>query len=809
MSKIKDKFNPDNQEHIKALRQFCISKRLACMTPYRNKWNQLDKGAIEELKLILKCFPDDNFLKTLKKLDMFGENKNHAVVINLPAEAIDIGYEFFLLLKNIDELEKNDTDKTYYTPQRFKDFLSIINPLFKGIQVNDSKDLIICLYETWHNIYNVSNTTEHEKAVANKIPKYGDPEFMSFCKYYFANNGSIISDIFYNVQRNRLHCLNCNFDKVSYNIMNIAVFPLMRVYAQKFKLDQKINDAQRNLTLSGNIIFSNYPQNPQYVQMHQLQRNLHVLQSQMKSQILLNYGTGVPLKTGVSLKELEKKIEAAQKTIDETYANMPGTFMPQHVVYTAQKEISMILTNKSKTVMVEDLFSWYSVPELLTGGNQIYCNNCKHFSNATQTNYIHSLPKQMTMIFNRGKGVELDIDVRHADYIDPWDVLEFNPGNNQCFHWINVRANLLHLGESSMAGHFISAIRSGKDNKPRTYNDDRVNDRNEMEANLNPKDLNLKEMPYVWFTDTMTLHLEIDTILEKVKDDQFRDAICAKFLSLGVLDAQEKNPINKKRQMIFAYLLMYAFEKCMANKNLVQNQFGQVNPAKAQNFDKYLSDFICDAFNMIATWDDFNFDENNCLATTNQIKNWRQNILNCAQNATYVPSSGSPVQFDIHYEQFNNNTIINDNNKNIIIQGNINNQNDIINNNIITNQNGSNKSLYSQNSKYDPYASESPKYNSPSKKSKLAWLKFALAVIFAIATIVLIVLELYLIALISFVFMFLPFVIPKLCESCLRCVYSIDPSYKNERDYNDNYSDNNKKYQQELPISIQPQPEYY
>ena len=79
-------------------------------------------------------------------------------------------------------------------------------------------------------------------------------------------------------------------------------------------------------------------------------------------------------------------------------------------------------------------------------------------------------------------------------------------------------------------------------------------------------------MSYVWFTDTMTLHLEIDTILEKVKDDQFRDAICAKFLSLGVLDAQEKNPINKKRQMIFAYLLMYAFEKCMANKNLIYDQ---------------------------------------------------------------------------------------------------------------------------------------------------------------------------------------------------------------------------------------------
>ena len=118
----------------------------------------------------------------------------------------------------------------------------------------------------------------------------------------------------------------------------------------------------------------------------------------------------------------------------------------------------------------------------------------------------------------------------------------------------------------------------------------------------------------------MTLNLEIDTILEKVKNDQFRDAILAKFLSLGVLDAQDGDPINKKRQMIFAYLLMYAFEKCMANKDLVQNQLGQVNLKKSGDFETYLSDFICIAFNMIATWDHFNLDNNNHQATINQIQ---------------------------------------------------------------------------------------------------------------------------------------------------------------------------------------------
>ena len=56
------------------------------------------------------------------------------------------------------------------------DILSKNNPLFKGIQANDSKDLIICLYETWHNIYNkpqdkqvVTNALKLDKGIYANI----------------------------------------------------------------------------------------------------------------------------------------------------------------------------------------------------------------------------------------------------------------------------------------------------------------------------------------------------------------------------------------------------------------------------------------------------------------------------------------------------------------------------------------------------------------------------------------------------------------------------------------------------------------
>ena len=450
------------------MRQFCIDERLDQIKIYKNKWNLLDNNTIEKLKLILKCFPDDSFLNTLKQTDMFGEMENGNISINLPDKAIDMGYEFFLLLKNIDELEKDETGKTYYVPQRFKDFLSIVNPLFKGITANDSKDLIICLYETWHKIYNIGNAPEHEKAVTNKVSKNGDQEFILFYKSYFTQNASIFTDTFYWVQGGRMHCDNCNFDKASYNIQNIFIFPLGKTYVYKFQLKNKINTVQKQLNGITNQILS-YQQN---YAVHQSQLKLHSLQHQM-----LLMMSPESKADAVALKQLENDICRLQTAMDSKVSLLS---QEQLNIYNAQKEISNILTDKKKTVTVKDLFLCYSEPNLLTVQNQIYCNNCHNLVDGTTVNYVLSLPEKMTMIFNRGKGLQFDINVEHADYIDPFDVLDFNANNDQCFQRINVRANLLHLGSSSMSGHFISAIRSGKDNKPRTYNDSIVNHRNEM-----------------------------------------------------------------------------------------------------------------------------------------------------------------------------------------------------------------------------------------------------------------------------------------------------------------------------------------
>ena len=753
LEKIDLNFDPNNKGHIQKLRKFCI-ERLGKIKPKKNQW---DNNAIEELKLILKCFPDDEFYTVL--LDEFGEKlQGVKTVTNLPLEAIDIGYEFFLVLKNIDELEKSNIGKNYYKPKRFKDFLSIVNPLFKGIAANDSKDLILFLYETWHNIYNkakgkqtVTNALKLDKGI------YANIDIAQDIRKQISNIKNSLGFLFIG---------ELQHSQASNNIKKCKDAILSCI--ENAKLDTQAKEwLKKTITAIINNILAiqdiNYiPTLTQQLQCFSNTAYSYIAQlpdNQEFENFLSNYfSENGSIVTDHFYHVETNTIKCHSCSLEKTSYTMKNIIIfPLMKVYQYKNKclqnngqmINMSGIGK-KIVTIQDCFRQFPEPEVLNGQNQIYCNNCNRMSDGSNANKLKTLPQKMTLIFNRGKGLEFNVDIEHADYIDPFDILDFDPANYQCFHWINVRASILHLGESGMGGHFISAARSEKDNKPRTYNDAMVNDREKMEAGVQ---YNQKELSYVWFTDTMTLHLEIDTILEKVKNDQFRDAICAKFLSLGVLDAQEKNSINKNRQMIFAYLLMYAFEKCMANKNLI---YDQSNQDKAQDFDKYLSDFICDAFNMIATWDDFNFDENNCLATTNQIKNWRQNILNCAQNANYVPKPGIPIKFNVYDDQFNN--VIND-------------QNIIINNNIranINNQNIINKNI----------------------NNKRTWLKFAFAAIFVVTTIVLIVLELYLYALIPFVLMFAPFIIPKLCKSCCRSSYPINSSHENEPDFYGNNQDN-------------------
>ena len=201
-----------------------------------------------------------------------------------------------------------------------KDCISEMNPLFKGIAANDSKDLIIFLYETMHNEINKKGDYQALN---------GTDELTLFRNDYYSKNSSFLIKTFYFEVQSDLKCQTCQFNKSSYNIANILIFPLEKVREYK---------------------------------------TLHC-------------------KDG---------------------------FM---------------------SVTLEDCFNHYQVEEILSGENQIYCNACNRMADAQTKNLLFTSPEVMTIILNRGKGLEFEVNFEYP------------------------------------FGHFIAFCKSPVDNKWYCYND--------------------------------------------------------------------------------------------------------------------------------------------------------------------------------------------------------------------------------------------------------------------------------------------------------------------------------------------------
>ena len=286
--------------------------------------------------------------------------------------------EFYKLINNL--WKDSFKGKNFFTPTDFKNTISEMNPLFQGKAVNDSKDLIIFIYETMHN--EINNPTSYNE----NNNYYNDQKLLLFRKNYYSKNSSFLIKTFYFEQQSEFKCLSCGFSKTSYNISNIIIFPLEKVR-----------------------------------------------------------------------ENMEKK------------------------------------NNVFMCVTLENCFENFQEPEMLFGQNQIYCNSCNRLSNASTSNKIFTSPEVLTIILNRGKGLQFDVNFEYPLSLDIDNyVMDKSQGNNK-YELIGV---LTHLGPSGMAGHFIAFCKSPVDKQWYCYNDASVTKCND------PRDQGNNEMegiPYVLF----------------------------------------------------------------------------------------------------------------------------------------------------------------------------------------------------------------------------------------------------------------------------------------------------------------------
>ena len=145
------------------------------------------------------------------------------------------------------------TNKNCIEPKLFKEIIGKLNPLFEGNHAADAKDLIFFIIETLHkellppsNNNNENNEIDFLQQEQNA--KDENKMLNEFIKEFNLNR-TIISDIFYGINRSIMKCNNCGTKKYSFQTFNLLIFPLKKVKEYKMRqigrgnLDLNLYDA--------------------------------------------------------------------------------------------------------------------------------------------------------------------------------------------------------------------------------------------------------------------------------------------------------------------------------------------------------------------------------------------------------------------------------------------------------------------------------------------------------------------------------------------------------------------------------------
>jgi ubiquitin C-terminal hydrolase len=116
---------------------------------------------------------------------------------------------------------------------------------------------------------------------------------------------------------------------------------------------------------------------------------------------------------------------------------------------------------------LDGCFMYNEKVDHFTGDNQMYCSICKGCQDSDYKSFIYSAPPILAIVLNRGRGnkdfqepFKYSVDIDISNYL--------KNGQNGKYYLIGM---VVHLGESSMAGHFIAYCRMDKESDWYCYND--------------------------------------------------------------------------------------------------------------------------------------------------------------------------------------------------------------------------------------------------------------------------------------------------------------------------------------------------
>ena len=143
---------------------------------------------------------------------------------------------------------------------------------------------------------------------------------------------------------------------------------------------------------------------------------------------------------------------------------------------------------KNPDIDIYECFEYYGKIDLMSGDNQMYCNQCNKLCNSYYSTILYSGSTYLIINLNRGKGAVYECKVIFPEVLNLFNFFTYKQGVTV----YELYAVICHLGPSSMSGHFVAYCRNRKDNKWYLYNDSIV-------SLCSRKDQYIDGMPYILF----------------------------------------------------------------------------------------------------------------------------------------------------------------------------------------------------------------------------------------------------------------------------------------------------------------------
>ena len=157
----------------------------------------------------------------------------------------------------------------------------------------------------------------------------------------------------------------------------------------------------------------------------------------------------------------------------KTYA-FPLLDVKNYIIYNNYQ--NPFFNNQNYVLNLIDCFKYYQKIDFFTGENQIFCNKCQAMQNANYCTLLYSVPTILCIVLNRGKNnMDFQENINFGTQLDLSNFVQ-DKSDIALYYLIGV---VVHVGDSSMNGHFFAYCRAHFKSPWYKYNDSIVSQSNE------------------------------------------------------------------------------------------------------------------------------------------------------------------------------------------------------------------------------------------------------------------------------------------------------------------------------------------